>query len=67
MKIDKTDIMYILMIPVMALFLAGFYLFLGIMIVLVMFCGGIVLLYDLIRTIDFRLNGYDKVKTNDRR
>ena len=57
MKVDKTDIMYILMIPVIALFLVGFYLFLGIMIVLVMFCGGIVLLYDLIRDLDL---GFDK-------
>ena len=57
MKVVKTDIMYILMIPVIALFLVGFYLFLGIMIVLVMFCGGIVLLYDLIRDLDL---GFDK-------
>ena len=57
MKVDKTDIMYILMIPVIALFLIGFYLFLGIMIVLVMFCGGIVLLYDLIRDLDL---GFDR-------
>lgn len=29
--------------------------------------GGLAWVWEHVRTIDFRLNGYDKVKTNDRR
>jgi len=57
MKIDKLDILYILMIPVIALFLIGFYLFLGIMTGLVLLYGGLVLLYEWYAKIDF---GFDK-------
>lgn len=57
MKIDKLDILYILMIPVIALFLIGFYLFLGIMTGLVLLYGGLVLLYEWYANIDF---GFDK-------
>jgi hypothetical protein len=57
MKIDKVDILYILMIPVIALFLIGFYLFLGIMTGLVLLYGGLVLLYEWYSKIDF---GFDK-------
>lgn len=57
MKIDKEDILYVLLIPFIGLFLVGFYLFLGVMIVLVASYTGIVLLYDKIRDLDF---GFDK-------
>ena len=57
MKIDKLDILYILMIPVIALFLIGFYLFLGIMTGLVLLYGGLVLLYEWYAKIDL---GFDK-------
>ena len=57
MKIDKVDILDILMIPVIALFLIGFYLFLGIMTGLVLLYGGLVLLYEWYAKIDF---GFDK-------
>jgi len=45
------------MIPVIALFLIGFYLFLGIMTGLVLLYGGLVLLYEWYAKIDF---GFDK-------
>ena len=57
MKIDKFDIIYILMIPVIALFLIGFYLFLGIITGLVLLYGGLVLVYEFFAKIDF---GFDK-------
>ena len=57
MKIDKFDIIYILMIPVIALFLIGFYLFLGIISGLVLLYGGLVLVYEFFANIDF---GFDK-------
>ena len=57
MKIDKFDIIYILMIPMIALFLIGFYLFLGIMTGLVLLYGGLVLIYEWYAKIDF---GFDK-------
>ena len=57
MKIDKFDIIYILMIPVIALFLIGFYLFLGIISGLVLLYGGLVLVYEFFAKIDF---GFDK-------
>jgi hypothetical protein len=57
MKIDKFDIIYILMIPMIALFLIGFYLFLGIITGLVLLYGGLVLVYEFFAKIDF---GFDK-------
>ncbi len=57
MKIDKVDILHILMIPVIALFLIGFYLFLGIITGLVLLYGGLVLVYEFFGKIDF---GFDK-------
>ena len=57
MKIDKFDIIYILMIPIIALFLIGFYLFLGIITGLVLLYGGLVLVYEFFAKIDF---GFDK-------
>jgi hypothetical protein len=46
MRIDKFDILYILMIPMIALFLIGFYLFLGLVTVLVLAYGVLVLIYE---------------------
>ena len=57
MKIDKFDIIYILMIPMIVLFLIGFYLFLGIITGLVLLYGGLVLVYEFFAKIDF---GFDK-------
>lgn len=57
MKIDKFDILYILMIPVIALFLVGFYLFLGIITGLVLLYTGLVFVYEFLAKIDF---GFDK-------
>ena len=57
MKIDKFDIIYILMIPMIALFLIVFYLFLGIITGLVLLYGGLVLVYEFFAKIDF---GFDK-------
>jgi len=54
MKIDRFDILYILLIPFIGLFLVGFYLFLGVMTVLVMSYGALVILYE---KIDF---GFDR-------
>jgi hypothetical protein len=45
------------MIPMIALFLIGFYLFLGIITGLVLLYGGLVLVYEFFAKIDF---GFDK-------
>lgn len=57
MKIDRFDILYILLIPFIGLFLVGFYLFLGVMTVLVMSYGALVMSYEFVRRIDF---GFDR-------
>jgi len=57
MKVDKFDIIYILLIPVIALFLIAFYLFLGFVTGLVLLYGGLVLIYEWYEKIDF---GFDR-------
>ena len=57
MKISKEDILYVLLIPFIGLFLVGFYLFLGVMTVLVMSYGALVMSYEFVRRIDF---GFDR-------
>jgi len=57
MKIDRFDILYILLIPFIGLFLVLFYLFLGIMTVLVMSYGALAWSYEFIRRTDF---GFDR-------
>jgi hypothetical protein len=57
MKVDKFDIIYILLIPVIAVFLIAFYLFLGFVTGLVLLYGGLVLIYEWYEKIDF---GFDR-------
>tara|TARA_B110000858_G_C17790477_1_gene469637 strand:+ start:760 stop:942 length:183 start_codon:yes stop_codon:yes gene_type:complete len=59
MRVDRFDIIYILMIPVIALFLIGFYLFIGIMTGLVLIGGALVVLYEFLCEIDY---GFDRDK-----
>ena len=57
MKVDKFDIIYILLIPVIAVFLIAFYLFLGFVTGLVLLYSGLVLIYEWYEKIDF---GFDR-------
>jgi len=63
MQVDKEDLLYILMIPVIALFLIGFYLFIGIMTGLVLAYGVLVLIYEFLVEIDY---GFDRDEGSNR-
>jgi hypothetical protein len=63
MRIDKFDILYILMIPMIALFLIGFYLFLGFVTILVLAYGVLVLIYEFLVEIDY---GFDRDEGSNR-
>ena len=63
MRIDKFDILYILMIPMIALFLIGFYLFLGFVTILVLAYGVLVLIYELLVEVDY---GFDRDEGSNR-
>ena len=63
MKLDRIDIIYILMIPVIALFLIGFYLFLGFVTLLVLAYGFLVLIYEFLVEIDY---GFDRDEGSNR-
>ncbi len=57
MKVDKIDILYILLIPAILVFLIGFYLFIGVFVVSMFLIGGLITLYEFFEKIDF---GFDK-------
>ena len=57
MKVDKVDILYILLIPAILVFLIGFYLFIGVFVVSMFLIGGLITLYEFFAKIDF---GFDK-------
>ena len=63
MRIDKFDILYILMIPMIALFLIVFYMFLGFVTLLVFSYGVIVLIYEFLVEIDY---GFDRDEGSNR-
>tara|TARA_R110002074_G_scaffold9541_4_gene37565 strand:- start:553 stop:747 length:195 start_codon:yes stop_codon:yes gene_type:complete len=63
MQVDKEDLLYILMIPVIALFLIGFYLFIGIMTGLVLIGGALAVLYEFLVEIDY---GFDRDEGSNR-
>ena len=46
MQVDKQDLLYILMIPLIVMFLMGFYLFIGIVILVVFGISGVIWLWD---------------------
>ena len=56
-KLDKSDIIAILLIPVLGLFLIGFYLFLGIVFLGILSLIGIQMLWEFLREIDY---GFDR-------
>ena len=63
MRIDKFDILYILMIPMIALFLIVFYMFLGFVTLLVFSYGVLVLIYEFLVEIDY---GFDRDEGSNR-
>ena len=63
MRIDKFDVLYILMIPMIALFLIVFYMFLGFVTLLVFSYGVIVLIYEFLAEIDY---GFDRDEGSNR-
>jgi len=63
MRIDKFDILYILMIPMIALFLIAFYLFIGFIALLVFAYALLVLIYEFIVEIDY---GFDRDEGSNR-
>jgi len=46
MQVDKEDLLYILMIPLIVMFLMGFYLFIGIVMLVVFGIGGVMWLWN---------------------
>ena len=56
MKLNKDDIIAILLIPAIAVFLIGFYMFIGIFWIGSFIIGGLLFLYEKLRDIDF---GFD--------
>ena len=56
MKLSKDDIIAILLIPAIAVFLIGFYMFIGIFWIGSFLFGGLMFLYEKLRGIDF---GFD--------
>lgn len=63
MRIDKFDVLYILMIPMIALFLIVFYMFLGFVTLLVFSYGVLVLIYEFLAEIDY---GFDRDEGSNR-
>lgn len=57
MRIDKDDIIAILLIPAIAVFLIGFYMFIGIFWIGSFLIGGLMFLYEKLRGMDF---GFDR-------
>jgi hypothetical protein len=56
MRVDKEDILYLCMIPLIVMFLLGFYLFIGFVIIGVLGITGCILLWENIKVIDFGFN-----------
>ncbi len=56
-RLDKFDIIAILMIPILVLFLIGFYLFLGIVFLGILSLIGIQMLWEFLKEIDY---GFDR-------
>ena len=50
MRVDKEDILYICMIPLIAMFLLGFYLFIGIVMLVIFGIAGVIWLWNGIMT-----------------
>ena len=63
MRIDKFDVLYILMIPMIALFLIAFYLFIGFIALLVFAYALLVLIYEFVVEIDY---GFDRDEGSNR-
>ena len=67
MKVTKEDIIYICWLPLILVALLMGAILMWTTWGLYFLFGGLAWVWEHVRTIDFRLNGYDKVKTNDRR
>jgi|TARA_R110002110_G_scaffold303952_1_gene518119 hypothetical protein len=67
MKVTKEDIIYICWLPLILVALLMGAILMWTAWGLYFLFGGLAWVWEHVRTIDFRLNGYDKVKTNDRR
>jgi hypothetical protein len=57
MRVDKEDIFAILLIPVIGVFLLGFYIVIGLVMLGTLIVSGIIYLYEVFTRIDF---GFDK-------
>ncbi len=56
MRVDKEDILYLCMIPLIVMFLLGFYLFIGFVSIGVLGITGCILIWENIRGIDVGFN-----------
>ncbi len=65
MRIDKYDILAILLFPLIIMALLGFYIIIGISVVGIWLMMGLIYLWDLIINIDYRFNGVQGIKTSE--
>ncbi len=65
MRIDKYDILAILLFPLIIMALLGFYIIIGISVVSIWLMMGLIYLWDLIINIDYRFNGVQGIKTSE--
>ena len=65
MRIDKYDILAILLFPLIIMALLGFYIIVGISVVGIWLMMGLIYLWDLIINIDYRFNGVQGIKTSE--
>jgi hypothetical protein len=65
MRIDKYDILAILLFPLIIMALLGFYIIVGISVVSIWLMMGLIYLWDLIINIDYRFNGVQGIKTSE--
>ena len=65
MRIDKYDILAILLFPLIIMALLGFYIIVGISVVSIWLMMGLIYLWDLIINIYYRFNGVQGIKTSE--
>ena len=65
MRIDKYDILAILLFPLIIMAFLGFYIIIGISVVGIWLMMGLIYLWDLIINIDYRFNGVQGIKTSE--
>ena len=65
MRIDKYDILAILLFPLIIMAFLGFYIIIGISVVSIWLMMGLIYLWDLIINIDYRFNGVQGIKTSE--